>query len=471
MPQIRTGHRHRLGVSRREFLQVGYTGLLGFGLPTLLSRRAEAGSTDVTRVGVPHPRAKSVLLIFLTGAPSHIDMFDLKPNAAAEVRGTFEGIHTRTPGMQICEHLPLLANCSDKYAIIRSMTHGLPSHEHATHMLLTGIDKMPPGSTHMASRFDWPCYASALDHVRPRQDGIPSGVMLPWYLNNGYGFSGQDGGFLGAKHDPWQIKQDPNSPNFKVENLSLPAGLSIGSFENRHKLLAEFDAQRAGLDRARSVTEFGNYQNQAISIVTTSAVGKAFALDQEPAEVRDRYGRHQFGQSLLLARRLIQAGVPIVQANMGTMNTWDTHNRNFHQLKENLLPPLDQGVSTLLEDLAETGLLDETLVVMVGEFGRTPKLGGNVGTPSYVPDGRDHWAGVFFAMFAGAGVRGGQVIGSSDEIAAYPASSPFYPSNVGATIFEALGVDPATLITDRLNRPLPLSEGEIIAPLFSGVAS
>lgn len=465
MQQIETGHRHRLGVSRRGFLQVGSTGLLGFGLPTLLSRRAEAGSNSI-----PHQRARSVLLIFLTGAPSHIDMFDLKPHAPAEVRGTFEGIHTRTPGMKICEHLPLLANCSDKYAIVRSMTHGLPSHEHATHMLLTGIDKMPPGSTHMASRFDWPCYASALDHVRPRQDGIPSGVMLPWYLNNGYGFSGQDAGFLGAKHDPWQIKQDPNSQNFKIENLSLPAGLSISGLENRKKLLAEFDAQRTALDRARSVTEFDNYQNQAISILTTSAIGKAFSLDLEPAEVRDRYGRNQFGQSLLLARRLVQAGVPIVQANMGTMNTWDTHNRNFHQLKETLLPPLDQGVSTLLEDLAETGLLDETLVVMVGEFGRTPKLGGNVGTPSYVPDGRDHWAGVFFAMFAGAGVRGGQVIGSSDEIAAYPASSPFYPSNLGATIFESLGVDPRTLITDRLKRPLPLSEGEIIAPLYSGVA-
>jgi hypothetical protein len=465
MQQIETGHRHRLGVSRREFLQVGSTGLLGFGLPTLLSRRAEAGSNSI-----PHQRARSVLLIFLTGAPSHIDMFDLKPHAPAEVRGTFEGIHTRTPGMQVCEHLPLLANCSDKYAIVRSMTHGLPSHEHATHMLLTGIDKMPPGSTHMASRFDWPCYASALDHVRPRQDGIPSGVMLPWYLNNGYGFSGQDAGFLGAKHDPWQIKQDPNSPNFKIENLSLPAGLSINGLEDRKKLLAEFDAQRTALDRARSVTEFDNYQNQAISILTASAIGKAFSLDLEPSEVRDRYGRNQFGQSLLLARRLVQAGVPIVQANMGTMNTWDTHNRNFHQLKETLLPPLDQGVSTLLEDLAETGLLDETLVVMVGEFGRTPKLGGNVGTPSYVPDGRDHWAGVFFAMFAGAGVRGGQVIGSSDEIAAYPASSPFYPSNLGATIFESLGVDPRTLITDRLKRPLPLSEGEIIAPLYSGVA-
>jgi len=178
-----------------------------------------------------------------------------------------------------------------------------------------------------------------------------------------------------------------------------------------------------------------------------------------------------FGQSLLLARRLVQAGVPIVQANMGSMNQWDTHNQNFIQLKDNLLPPLDQGVATLLEDLSATGLLDETLVVMLGEFGRTPKLGGNIGTPAYVPDGRDHWAGVFFALFAGAGVRGGQVIGSSDAIAAYPATSPFTPANLGATIYEALGVDPSTTIIDRLNRPMHLNLGDSIAQLYTGGVS
>lgn len=458
---------HALNFSRRALLQVGYSGLLGCGVPTLL-----AGQSSVAEAAsVSKKRARSVILIFLTGAPSHLDMFDLKPDAPSEVRGTFQPIATRSSGLEICEHLPKLANRSDKYAVIRSMTHGLPSHEHATHMVLTGIDKMPLGSTHMASRSDWPCYASTLDYLRPRHDGIPNGVMLPTYLNNGYGFSGQDAGFLGARYDPWHVKQDPNDPKFRVENLSLPVGMSVDALAHRRELLAQFNAQSATLDQARSSSEFTSYQDQAMSILTASAVGRAFAIDQEPAAVRDAYGRHLFGQSLLLSRRLVQAGVPVVQANMGTMNNWDTHNSNFTQLKDRLLPPLDQGVSALLDDLSATGLLDETLVVMVGEFGRTPKLGGNVGTPSYVPDGRDHWGGVFFALFAGAGVQGGQVIGSSDQIAAYPASNPYYPSDLGATIFQALGIDPRSIIKDRVNRPMPASEGEPIAPLFTGATS
>ena len=458
----RPTHRHAIGLTRRELLQVGYSGLLGIGLPSLLARQARAEAKP--------RRAKSVILIFLTGAPSHLDMFDLKPNAPVEVRGTFRPIATRAVGVQVCEHLPQLAARADKFAVIRSMTHNLPSHEHATHFVLTGIDTMPAGTSHMASRHDWPCYASALDYLRPRRDGIPSGVMLPTYLNNGYGFSGQHAGFLGPKHDPWHLKEDPNAPNFRVENLDLPVGLTVGDLDNRKRLLARVDQQRAGLNRSREMAEYGNQQEQALSMLTASAIGRAFAIDREPSRIRDRYGRHAFGQSLLLARRLVEAGVPIVQANMGTMNNWDTHNSNFTQLKDRLLPPLDQGVSALLDDLEMRGLLDETLVVMVGEFGRTPKLGGNVGTPSYVPDGRDHWAGAFFALFAGAGVRGGQVIGSTDKIGAYPASSPFYPSNLGATIYDALGIDPRSMIADRLNRPTQLNEGEVIGPLFTGAA-
>ena len=203
-------------------------------------------------------------------------------------------------------------------------------------------------------------------------------------------------------------------------------------------------------------------------MLSASAVGRAFHLDEESPEVRDRYGRHLFGQSLLLSRRLVEAGVPIVQANMGTMNNWDTHNSNFTQLKDRLLPPFDRGVSALLDDLSERGLLEKTLVVLVGEFGRTPKLGGNVGTPSYVPDGRDHWSGAFFAVFAGAGVQGGQVIGSSDAIAAYPATRPYHPSDLGATIYQTLGIDPESEVRDRLNRPLRLNAGRVMEPLFTG---
>ena len=456
----RDTHRHAIGLTRRELLQVGYSGLLGIGLPSLLARQARAEAKP--------KRAKSVILIFLTGAPSHLDMFDLKPNAPVEIRGTFKPIATRAPGVQVCEHLPQLAARADKFALVRSMTHNLPSHEHATHYVLTGIDKMPVGASHMASRHDWPCYASGLDYLRPRKDGLPNGVMLPTYLNNGYGFSGQHGGLLGAKYDPWHLKQDPNEPNFRVENLDLPVGLSVGDLDNRKSLLAQVDRQRAGLDHSREMTEYGSQQKQALSMLTASAIGRAFAIDREPTRVRERYGRHMFGQSLLMARRLVEAGVPIIQANMGHMNNWDTHNKNFTQLKDRLLPPLDQGVSALLDDLGTRGLLDETLIVMVGEFGRTPKIGGNVGTPTFVPDGRDHWAGVFSALFAGAGVRGGQVIGSSDKIGAYPANNPYFPSNLGATIYRALGVDPASMVSDRLGRPMRLNDGEEIAPLFGG---
>ena len=456
-------HQHRVGISRREYLQIGFSGLLGLGLPSILQGRSAAKNRRQTSAS-----PKSVILIFLTGAPSHIDMFDLKPDAPKEVRGEFKPIASRTSGLLICEHLPRLAACSDKYAIVRSMTHGLPSHEHATHMVLTGIDKMPVGSTHMASRNDWPCFASGLDVVRPRADGIPNGVMLPTYLNNGYGFSGQSAGFLGAKHDPVHIKEDPNAPQFRVDNLSLPVGLSVSDLEDRTRLLSHMDRQRAVLESASPMSGFQSLHEKAVTTLSASRIGQAFSLDREPAKLREAYGRHPFGQSLLLARRLVEAGVPIVQANMGSMNNWDTHNENFKQLKNRLLPPLDQGVSVLLEDLSQRGLLDETLVVMVGEFGRTPKLGGNLGTPSYVPDGRDHWAGVFFAMFAGAGVRGGQVIGRSDKIAAYPALNPYYPSNLGATIYRTLGIDPGTIVHDRLNRPLRLNEGEPIEALYTG---
>ncbi len=322
----------------------------------------------------------------------------------------------------------------------------------------------------MTSRFDWPCYASGLDYIAPRHDGIPNGVMLPTYLNNGYGFSGQDAGFLGAKYDPFHVKQDPNAADFKVDSITLRDGVTPSSLEHRRRLLSLVEAQNAALSETRSAREFNNCQQQAFSMLTASKVGQAFAIDQEPAEVRDKYGRHLFGQSLLLSRRLVEAGVPIVQANMGSMNNWDTHNSNFKQLKERLLPPWDMAVAALLDDLSGSGLLDETLVVMLGEFGRTPKLGGNVGTPSYVPDGRDHWSGVFFALFAGAGVRGGQVLGSSDKIAAYPALNPYHPSDVGATIYTALGIDPRTMIRDKLDRPMHLNDGEVIAPLYNGAA-
>lgn len=451
-------------LTRREFVQVGFSGLLGLALPGLLSARAQAKPTQ------DEPRAKSVVLIFLTGAPSHIDTFDLKPDAPVEIRGEFAGIDTRAAGVRISEHLPLLADHADKLAIVRSMTHNVPSHEHGTHMMLTGIDRMPTGATHMASRNDWPCYASGLEFLRPRGDGVPSGVMLPTYLNNGYGFSGQHGGVLGAKYDPWHIRRDPNDKGFEVEELRLPGGMSLDGLGQRRTLLADFEHRAAALEAAAAAGAFSDQQQKAFSLLTAGKVKRAFELDREDPKTRDRYGRHMFGQSLLLTRRLVEAGVPIVQANMGHMNNWDTHTQCFDQLKTRLLPPLDRAVSAFLEDLSARGLLDQTLVVMTGEFGRTPRVGQDSQNVEAHKSGRDHWAGVFSAVFAGAGVRGGQVIGKSDKIAAYPATRGYYPSDLGATIYQALGIHPESEVRDMLGRPLQLNRGEVMSALYTASA-
>ncbi len=462
-------HRHAIGLTRRELVQVGYSGLIGLGLPSLLGGLAHAAGSKGAGSGLS-ARADSVVLVFQTGAPSHLETFDLKPEAPEEIRGTFHPIATNAPGVQIAEHLPLLAARADKFAIIRSMTHGLPSHEHATHMMLTGIDKMPPGSTHMASRSDWPCYASGVDYLRPRADGVPSGVMLPTYLNNGYGFSGQSAGVLGPKYDPWQIRQDPNQANFRVEELSLPVGLTAEGLSDRRGLLERVDRQSATLETLAGAEGFGGLQQKAFTMLTAGRVKRAFDLNGEDPRTRDRYGRHMFGQSLLLARRLVEAGVPVIQANLGHMNHWDTHVNNCEHLKTHLLPPFDRALSTFLDDLHDRGLLARTLVVVVGEFGRTPRIGQSSTNDPAQKTGRDHWAGVFSALFAGAGVQGGQVIGKSDKIAAYPASRAYYPSDLGATIYGCLGLDPASEVRDKLDRPLQLNRGSLIEPLFSSQA-
>jgi Protein of unknown function (DUF1501) len=307
--------------------------------------------------------------------------------------------------------------------------------------------------------------------VHPRDDGIPSGVNLPTYLNNGYGFCGQNAGVLGPKFDPWHIKADPNDPGFRIEEMTLPVGLTAEKVGHRRALLAELDRQAAHIEDLGIGRAFNGIQDKAFTMLTSSGVKAAFELDREDPRLRDRYGRHMFGQSLLLARRLIQAGVPIVQANMGHMNNWDTHTDNCQQLRTRLLPPLDQGVSAFLDDLEAHGLLEQTLVVMVGEFGRTPRIGESSTNDASQRTGRDHWAGVFSAVFAGASVRGGQVIGKSDKIAAYPATRGFYPADLGATIYHALGADPASQVRDQLGRPLQLNRGEFIAPLFDSSLS
>ena len=420
---------------RREMLQVGFSAALGLGLADL---RGAAASTKLK------PRAKSVIFVFCTGAPAHQDMWDLKPEAPAESRGEFKPVDTKAPGVRISEHLPKLAGIADKFAVVRSMTHKLPSHEHGTHYLLTGINQNPPGATHMASRNDWPCYAAGLQYLRGGDDGLPAGVHLPTYLHNGYGFCGQNGGFLGSKYDPWQITRDPNDPKFQLDELTLSQGVTVERVSARHELLASIDRRRHDLVDSADVRSMSQRKLESFDmLVQGGKFREAFELEREPAAMRDRYGRHAFGQSLLLSRRLVEAGVPIVQANMGTMNRWDTHNANFRALKDTLLPPFDQGLSALLTDLDERGLLDETLVVCTGEFGRTPLINANVG--------RDHWPRVAFGLLAGGGLRTGQVIGATDRLGGEAIERPVKFGELFATLYHTLGIDVRHATLDDLS--------------------
>lgn len=456
-------HRHTIGIHRRELLQIGYTGLLGISLPSLFTQQAQAAAAKAAQK--PRP-AKSVILVFLTGAASHIDTFDMKPEAPPEVRGEFKALTTTTPGLLVCEHLPRLAARSDKYAIVRSLSHRENNHLVATHHVLTGNPQPGAFFDKVASRDDWPSYSSALHYFRPRHDGIPTGVNLPTFLMEGpLTWPGQHGGFLGPKHDPWQITSDPNSPNFRVDSVRLAPGLEIERLHNRRALLEEVDHQCRQFEELAECRRLTDQQQLAFSILTSGKIARAFELDREPPAVRDRYGRHSFGQSLLLARRLVQAGVPVVQANMGRVQNWDSHSHIFTTLKNRLLPPLDQAVAALLDDLHESGMLNDTLVVMLGEFGRKPKLSLN---PPQRVVGRDHWAQCFFGLFAGAGVRGGQVIGKSDKIAAYPLTTPYSPDDIGATVYNVLGVDPASEVRDRQDRPVQLNRGQVMEALFTG---
>jgi hypothetical protein len=447
-------------------LQVGYSGLLGIGLSALPARAASASAA------APLPKLerkpKSLILVFLTGAPSHLDMFDLKPDAPEEIRGAFQPIATRVPGLAICEHLPHLAARADKYALVRSLSHRENNHLVATHHLLTGYPQPGAFFDKVASRDDWPCYSSALSYLRPRSDGIPSGVNLPTFLMEGsLTWPGQHAGFLGPRHDPWQVTRDPNAADFRMDSLRLDPTIEVDRLGERRTLLAQIDRQQQNLAKAAEGRRLTDQQGQAFSILTSGKIAQAFEMDREPLAVRDRYGRHAFGQSLLLARRLVQAGVPVVQANMGRVQNWDTHGDNFGRLKNQLLPPLDRGVAALLDDLEATGLLEDTLVLMLGEFGRTPKVSG-MRTGKDI--GRDHWASCFFGLFAGAGVRGGQVIGKSDRIGAYPITTPYAPNDVGATVYHVLGIDPESEVRDRQGRPTQLNRGQVMKALFDGSA-
>lgn len=451
----------RYSMNRRQCLQIGAAGVAAASLPFA----TQAATTSGLRAG----QAKSVLIVLLSGGPSQLDTLDPKPDAPAEIRGEFATIGTTIPGVSICEHLPKLAQQTNRWSILRTMAHLEHNHLLATHVALTGRPTpIPRGGSDLdrvESRHDFPNFASALDYVRPRSDGVPTGVSLPNYLIEGpLTWPGQHAGFLGAKHDPWQINQDPNDPNFRMDSLSLQPGVTPPRLLSRRQLLDQLNADPC-LNQPGRTRSFGEQQATAFSLLTSARVARAFAIDQEDAAVRERYGRNKFGQSLLLSRRLIEAGVPLVQAAMGIVQTWDTHVDNWGRLKNTLLPQLDQGLAALMDDLANAGLLEQTLVMVMGEFGRTPKVSH---LPGQTLPGRDHWAHAYSGLFAGAGVRGGQVVGLTDANAAYPVSRAWSPADVCTTLFEALGVDHNAVLMDPLGRPNHLLNGNVIEPLYTG---
>ena len=445
---------------RRHLLQLGQSGLLGLGLGSFInstSARAGVGNNEI------RSRAKSLIIVFCTGAISHHDTFDMKPDAPLEIRGEFNPIQTPIPGTVICEHLPKLASRAHKYALIRSLSHKDNNHLMSTHHVLTG--HLQPGAffDKVASRDDWPCYSAGCEYLRPRTDGIPSGVNLPTFLmSSPLTWPGQHAGFLGPMYDPWQIVGDPSSAEFRVDALTLAQEIDAVRLEQRRSLLSRLD-QTAAVSRDAAANRMNEDQKLAFSMLSSGKLSQAFEMHREPSSVRDSYGRHPFGQSLLLARRLVEAGVPIVQANMGPVQNWDSHQAIFSTLKGRLLSPLDQAVAALLDDLESSGRLADTMGILLGEFGRTPKINKE--------GGRDHWGPCFTGLFAGAGVQGGKVIGRTDDIAAYPDSAAYSPDDIGATVYQALGLEPHSIVHDRIGRPVHLNEGKVIEALYNGAES
>lgn len=446
-------------LGRRGFLQASAAGVVAAGLPAL-------SGTALANPGAG--RAKSVLFVHMSGGLSQLDSLDPKPNAAAEIRGEFSTISTTIPGVAVCEHLPMFAQQTDRWSIVRSMSHTEHNHLLATHVAMTGRPTpVPRGASDLdrvQSRTDFPNMAAAVDYLRPSTNGIPTAVSLPnYYIEGPLTWPGQYSGFLGPKHDPWQINQDPNDPSFKVDALSLQAGVTPQRLQSRRDLLDQINEPLPlAADRSKAFTD---QQDVAFSLLTSAKVTTSFQLDRETPETRERYGRNKFGQSLLLARRLVEVGVPVVQATMGIVQTWDTHVDNWGKLKNTLLPQVDRGLAALMDDLSASGLLDQTLVIVMSEFGRTPKVSN---LPGEKLPGRDHWAAVYSLLAAGAGVRGGQVLGQSDSIAAYPISRSWSPADLCTTVYNALGIGEEVHLQDPLGRPNFLRNGAVIDPLYSG---
>jgi hypothetical protein len=450
------------GLSRRQIVQAGGVGLLGLGLPAFLEGLARAKPGD-SRAGFG--RAKRCIFLFMWGGPSQLDTFDPKPAAPDNVRGPFQAVSTKVPGLAICEHFQRVAGLTDKLAVLRSLTHDDPAHLSSVHATLTGhlapvvqSDDTPPSSR------DTPHLGSLLGKLRPPQSALPPFVLLPWIAYHpaapGGQAPGQHGGWLGRQHDPLLVTGDPNDAQWKVPALDLLPGVTPKLLADRRALLSRLDSQRRALDALGAAASMASHQERALSLLSSPEVRRAFDLSAEPAQVRDRYGRHTHGQCVLLARRLVEHGVPLVNVNWHNDGQyfWDTHSNNFEGHKTRLIPPADQALAALLTDLSDRGLLDETIVAWVGEFGRKPQITGG--------QGREHWPYCYSGLLAGGGIAGGAVYGASDKHAAAPAANPVSPQDYAATILHALGIPHDQVLHDAAGRPHAVYAGKPVESLF-----
>ncbi len=447
---------------RRDLMmRLGHVGMGSLALPTLL----EAKSTPN---GQRRASAKSVILLYLWGGPPQNDMWDMKPSAPDGIRSHFAPIRTNVPGIDFCEHLPLLAQHADKLCLVRSVTHPSTSHEPSVFRTLTGkVNETLAVPRNNRTRSDFPNFGAFISYLSPPTD-LPTTVTIPRPIgHDGATYTGTYAGWLGPRHDPMELREAPNARERYANPIQPMTDLDSSRFVARQGLLRLVDETDRHLQSTNATSALGGFQEQAYRMVSSPAARQAFQLDLESSRLRDRYGRNEYGESFLLARRLVEAGVRLVTCvwmyvtpSGAVSNVWDTHGNvgslgnvnGFEMLRAHYcLPPLDRAYSALLEDLSQRGLLDETLVVAMGEFGRTPRLNPHLG--------REHWGPCSTTVLAGGGIPGGTIFGSSDRIGAYPNELPVTPQDVIATIYRQLGIDPHRIVPDREGRPTPLCDG------------
>ena len=478
--------RSPIGVSRRSAIRAGALGLLGgLGMNDLARLRASPSTGSAISTG----RAKSVIYVFLSGGLAQHESFDMKPDAPIENRGEFNPIPTKTDGIQICEHLPRLAKLSNKWALVRSLTHRHNEHSQGHHVMLTGRSEEPAGfKPNKPQETDDPSIAAICNSLlRPRGSAPTPVVVMPDKIvhRTGRVIPGQFAGSMGKARDPWFLEVSPYHPlhygaypeylfhhatgklddsglKFRAPHLSLPSGLNLRRVADRTTLRQNLENQSRILEAGAGDEAFDKYREAAVDLLANGDAHAAFDLSKADPKQIERYGDHSFGWSLLMARNLVVSGVNLVQVNLGNNESWDTHQAAFPSLKNFLLPPLDHSLSALLDDLDSSGLLEETMVVVASEFGRTPKI---FRIPSGKLPGRDHWGAVQSVLFAGGGVRGGTVIGSSDKIGGYPDEDPQKPENFAATIYDALGIPRDAQWNDLAGRPYPVYHADPIKGL------